>query len=106
MKKLNKKQLDAVEELVCVLDELDDKPQRIEIAAIKIKDRIFTGKRHCDCFKAIFDAGIEHFGEIQGFLTDTGRFVNRREAREIAVKAKQLLAGASKGNILHSDDIY
>jgi hypothetical protein len=81
--------------------------EKVDCSAIKLPSgEIFTGKRHCDCFKACYDAGKSHAAEIQGFMTSENRFVGRREAREIAEKAGQLIERASKGVILYSEDIY
>ena len=78
------------------------------MAAIKLSDgTICVGKRHCDCFKVASDMGKDGFNETQGFITNIdNRFVGRREAMQIAEKAGQLIARASKGNILYSEDIY
>lgn len=64
---------------------------------------LFTGWRHPDCFVTLnawasylskerrAEIGKEQFaGRNQGFLTSRGRFVDRREAFEIALKAKQI----------------
>ncbi len=42
---------------------------------------------------------------IQGFLTDTNLFVNRKEAFKIAKEAKQI-NGDLKGSILTSEDLW
>lgn len=41
----------------------------------------------------------------QGFITDTGRYVNRVEAYGIAWKAKQIISG-SRGPQLFSEDLW
>lgn len=48
-----------------------------------------------------------HGGNEQGFLTNTGRFVGRREACEIARAADQI-AGPKEGNPaeLYSEDLW
>jgi hypothetical protein len=84
--------------------------EKIEQSAIMIlSGKIFTGHRHCDCFKKAFEAGEkppQH--EIQGFMTTHGRFVTRKLAKKIATEAGQL-EGREKHNpqdILMSEDIY
>ena len=43
----------------------------------------------------------------QGFLTSSGRFVNRKYAMEIAVQAKQvILSETCHDNYLFSEDLY
>lgn len=82
--------------------------EKIKEAAIRVfSGKIYTGKRHCDCIMAAGKAGeTGSLDREQGFMTESGRFVGRREAREIAEKAGQLIERASKGNILYSEDIY
>lgn len=41
----------------------------------------------------------------QGFITDTGRYVNRVEARNIAWRAGQIISG-SRGPELFSEDLW
>ena len=43
---------------------------------------------------------------VQGFLTSTGRFVNRQEARDIAIKAGQVDESAGWNGDLFSEDLY
>jgi len=43
--------------------------------------------------------------ERQGFITDTGRYVNRVEARNIAWRAGQIISD-SKGPQLFSEDLW
>ena len=65
---------------------------KIKCAAIRSKadGRIFEGRSHAVCFQAMVDAGvIKRQENEQGFVTDTGKFVDRYEAAEIAYKASQ-----------------
>ncbi|MDJ1632307.1 hypothetical protein [Rhizobium rhizogenes] len=50
--------------------------------------------------------GTKAVPESQGFLTDTGRFVNRVEAFYIAVKAGQITVDSSRGPQLYSEDLW
>lgn len=43
--------------------------------------------------------------QMQGFITDTGRFVNRVEAYYLAYQAGQIING-SKGPQLYSEDLW
>ena len=64
---------------------------KIESAALKNNDgRIFTGRSHAVCYQAMDAAGVVCGRNCtQGFVTDTGEFVDRRKAAEIAHKAGQ-----------------
>lgn len=55
------------------------------------------------------ELGIEYVGSnfVQGFLTSEGRFVDRKEAAEVARKADQrLIGGWSWVNKLYSEDLW
>jgi hypothetical protein len=43
---------------------------------------------------------------VQGFMLSDGRFARRESARIVAERAKQLLARASKGDELYSEDVW
>lgn len=60
----------------------------IKSAAIKYKGKIYTGRRHCDIFKQE-PKGVLCDAE-QGFITDVGEFVDRREAGKIAFNCGQI----------------
>lgn len=49
--------------------------------------------RHHDVIRVVHEATGEPVGGEQGFVTSTGRFVNRLVARRIAENARQLIAG-------------
>ena len=77
--------------------------ERIEESAVKCEDRIYTGKRHADCICEAIEAGesLPIRMQQQGFVTNTGRFVTREEAWDIAVRAGQL-----KARPLTSEDLW
>ena len=66
---------------------------KIKCAAIRTKSsQIFTGKDHAACYKALEQAGIERLESRkceQGFVTECGKFVDRKEAAKIAFEAGQ-----------------
>ena len=72
---------------------------KLVAAAIKFypKDskypQIVCGKRHCDCFEWMFKHQVEYdkTTQVQGFLTEDNRFVDRYEAMDIAFEERQLL---------------
>ena len=73
---------------------------------------VFCGLRHHNCIYAMVAISgkrqCEAGEEIQGFLTNKNRFVNRLEALEIAIKADQVII-EKLGNPrigLFSEDLY
>jgi hypothetical protein len=73
---------------------------------------IVCGHRHHNCiqmfaqivgFPYTDEANELHKTEIQGFLTNTNRFVNREEAAQIAFQANQIDKLKDK---LFSEDLY
>lgn len=83
-------------------------PERIKESAILFPNMIvYTGKRHCDCFAAARAAGeTSPRNEVQGFVTEEGRFVDRREAARIALKAGQIEKLQYSSTNLFSEDLY
>lgn len=90
------------------MSEIYDYDKRIDCAAILAPDgRVWTGKRHGHCIKTIIQAtGIQSVGGDykQGFVTMSGRFVDRKEAAMIAVHAGQ--ANLTLPCELFSEDLY
>ena len=64
-------------------------PSRIIAAAIMKGGRIFVGSRHHIIINCADPPGSLRGGE-QGFITDTGEFVNRRDAADIAYFCGQI----------------
>lgn len=83
-------------------------------AALKLTTgEIVQGKRHDNCFTILIDRGSEtsaHFNAIQGFVTNTGRFVDRYDAMKIqkaaGIKSAYNKDGIYYGKILFSEDLY
>lgn len=87
-------------------------------SAILYDGVIVGGKRHKDIINALEKLAGKRYDEaktdreFQGFLTSTGRYVNRSEAFQIAVKANQLLFPKLYGDLtnlnkeLTSEDLY
>lgn len=74
---------------------------------------VICGLRHCNCFPILFEIfpDREYLGSedgerktIQGFLTNAGTFVDRKDAYHIAFAANQ--CRESDHEILMSEDIY
>lgn len=75
-------------------------------AAIKLADgSVLTGKRHADCIR---EAKCWVSQSAQGFLTNRGRFVDRREAKSLMVRAgwQSVAEGGYRGDQLYSEDLY
>jgi len=84
-------------------------------SAIKVNDIIFRGHRHCHCFAAMNDqlswsSTREQIGKLnteQGFITSKNRFVDRKDALQIAIKNNQVLDKDNvRGDQLYSEDLY
>lgn len=92
--------------------------ERILCAAVKFRGAVITGYRHSDCYKIIemilgFPIEDAYLPDrsMEGFLSSKKRFVNRKEAWNIAKKAGQILFGfevSDKGDdsILISENLY
>lgn len=66
---------------------------------------IYCGLRHCNILwqSKVISRDPYH----QGFLTSSGRFVNRAEGLEIALKNDQVLdVKEIRGQSLYSEDLY
>lgn len=86
--------MNAIEKLVC--------------SAVRTPKKIFTGKRHADCYEKIHDAGIylpDLDFAIEGFVTTHNRFVDRFEAAKIAKASKQIPSDSSIV-MLYSEDVW
>lgn len=93
-----------------------DSNEYIERAAVRHADgEVFSlprPARHCNVIVFMRDSGkpynvpgLEERHE-QGFVTNTGRFVDRIEARAIAEAAGQLLERESGLEELYSEDVW
>jgi len=88
---------------------------KIVAAAIKFRQieneefEVWTGRRHAEIFDFMHSNGIKYdkTSAIQGFVTDTNEFVNRYEAKKIAVAANQLIVPESSTHAeLFSEDVW
>lgn len=88
--------------------------KEIIICAACISDdgTIMRGQRHSDCLRALKIRKKEyHYNrKNQGFITSTGRYVDRIEALKIqkqaGVKSVHTDTGYYQGNELFSEDLY
>lgn len=78
---------------------------------------ILLGVRHCcplmnDHFGDLFCSGfnLDDYHEVQGFVTNRHRFVDRQEAWKIALSQRQIIrmvgGDSSKGGTLYSENLY
>ena len=107
MEKVEK--VEKVEKIVC---------SAIEITNVnKVYNGIYLGLRHGDCFKAIrrirMLIGDNDEWRIkclrnskQGFLTTKNRFVDRKEAMNIARNEGQIISEFGNGIELYSENLY
>ncbi len=80
----------------------------IHAAIIERKEphKVFTGKHHAECFAKYNTINPQ---TIQGFITDDGCFVTRKEAAVIALKANQINEIPKIGELFSEDfwsDMY
>lgn len=82
--------------------------ERIVSAAIRQKGEVFTGSSHVQVVKSIVQncEEITAMAWVYGFVTNTGRFVDRCEAMNIARDADQLNDRPTEGQTaLYSQDL-
>ena len=111
--------MDTKEYIICAANYYDDGKERIFKPKNITTGFVICGRRHHNCismfaemvgFPYSKEAQELHNKEIQGFLTNTDRFVNRKEAYRIAHDADQIIGpnkGYSENSIgLTSEDLY
>lgn len=78
---------------------------KIASAAIKHDGRIWTGRRHAEIMSQMREelGSVKVPQEEQGFMTDTGEFVNRFQAGAIAFRAGQT---KQRHQTLLSEDLW
>ncbi|OGY99670.1 MAG: hypothetical protein A3B13_01280 [Candidatus Liptonbacteria bacterium RIFCSPLOWO2_01_FULL_45_15] len=90
--------------------------ERIQTAALLLGDQMYTGQTHLEALVALqkehpdYNTWVGERAPKQGFITSTGRFVDRDEAGKIADNAEQLehLESNSRRRArgdLHSEDL-
>ena len=74
------------------------------------KGIVFCGHRHPHCLhQMVAMTGMrqaEAGEEIQGFLTNTNRFVDREEGAKIAIESNQIDKLQYSDKLLYSEDLY
>jgi hypothetical protein len=104
-----------MEKILCAAIHVDDDKEYID-APIGIQfGFIVCGRRHSDCYQTIeLLTGNTELGntvgrERQGFVTSYNRYVGRKEAWTIAIKANQVVHGPTntdEDSILISENLY
>ena len=88
---------------------------KIVVAAIMIplsessQKVIVTAKRHADAYEKVHEWNLEYDKStvVEGFMTDTNQFVDRYEAKKIAVAVDQLIVPLEDTyNALYSEDVW
>jgi hypothetical protein len=82
--------------------------ERIKSAAILYEGVIYEGWSHPEIGLKMLEDGVcprPYPGEHQGFVTESGRFVEREEALQIAKESKQIIKKTGNPNQLYSEDI-
>lgn len=77
----------------------------IKKAAIRIRNKIFTGFDHGECFNQI-PQELRNQSIEQGFVTDSNEFVDRKEAMIIARQANQIAYDDGEKKTLISEDLH
>jgi hypothetical protein len=92
------------------IDEHTQVQRTVVCAAIRVRDIILCGARHWDGImraqaKAMGISGSDNDQE-QGFIDQYGQFMDRKEARIVALASGQKLRNPNIGKQLFSEDLY
>ena len=81
--------------------------EKIKLAAVRSGGHIITGQNHAECLKTCSELSlpVPDYKLGQGFLTNKLRFVLRKEALLIAIKAGQIREKHSPKDQLLSEDL-
>jgi hypothetical protein len=82
------------------------KHMRVKEAAIMHDGVIWTGRRHSDVIRKIIDQCGREAAPVrgaQGFITECGKFLDRKDAAKVAFEAGQV---PELHPILMSEDLY
>ena len=79
---------------------------KIKESAILSNGKVYTGKRHCHCLDKISILWKRPADEVQGFVTNEGKFVDRIEWAKIALESWQITHLKYSNTELYSEDLY
>lgn len=70
---------------------MNERAERIVAAAVKHNGKIYTGKRHAEIMREIWDevGNVKIPQDEQGFVADNGQFLNRFQSGAVAFAAGQ-----------------
>jgi len=84
--------------------------RKVVCAAIKYKNLTYCGARHGDCFRMMFDSGLDPVVYkpqcVQGFIDQFNEFMTREEALKVAYAACQITNKSRPLHKLFSEDLY
>lgn len=93
-------------------ERIDTAEERIERAAIRHDGHVYSvaapARHHHVIGQIITLTGAKRVPaeSTQGFMTNTGRFVDREEACVIAIRAGQIVTKTGPANELYSEDLW
>lgn len=72
----------------------EQEPEKIKASALRFRGQVFTGHTHTDAMRELGES-YPDWGNLpdrveDGFITTTGRYVDRDEAGQIADRADQI----------------
>lgn len=109
-KKEIEKTIKISEKIICSANWYKDLPTPVYKPNNIEKGIVFCGHRHVHCLHQMIaitgKRQCEAGEEIQGFLTDTNRFVDREEAAKIAIGSGQIKKLKYSSKHLYSEDLY
>lgn len=96
-----------MEKIMCSAIWIDDGKDHVHSPHNKPLGLTICGYRHCDCITIMRLIYRENkFNQIQGFLTNKKRFVDRNEAMQIAKRCGQLINMNINHDELYSEDVW
>ena len=72
----------------------------------KASMKVYTDRRHHLIIQNNPGVDFKHKDSIQGFITDTGVFLDRQQAYDYAIKCGQLEERKIIGSVLTSEDLW
>ena len=102
--------MDTQETIICSANWYKDLPTPIYGPSNVDKGIVFCGQRHHFCMYAMIamtgKRQCEVGEEVQGFLTNINRFVDRTEGAKIALAAGQITKLQFSNALLYSEDLF
>lgn len=85
--------------------------EKIVGVAIKVNGELYSMLapcRHADIYEWLHEANVDVLSSAicEGFVTNSGEFVNRHQAAKIAKKANQIISDDFVEYCLYSEDVW